>query len=74
MKTHKEIHQVLDNVIDGLTEGSLKHGTAAEISNAVGKKINLLKLQLEYQDQARRFGDSASKIRLLEDNDSDEPE
>lgn len=43
-----ELHQVLDDVINGLRDGSMEPNLAKEITNAAGKKINLAKAQMVY--------------------------
>lgn len=48
MKTAKELHETLDRVIDGIEAGSIRLPSAVEINNAVGKRIGLLKVELEY--------------------------
>lgn len=47
MKKANELHEILDEVIDGLRDNSIRVPKASEISNAVGKRINLIKLELE---------------------------
>ena len=42
------LHAILDEVIYGLQDGSMKDKSAKEISNAAGKKIALVKAQLDY--------------------------
>lgn len=66
MKTIQEIHEVLDRVIDGLEKGEMKPPQAVEINNAVGKKIGLIKVQLEYNNIRGRMGDKSQVIPLLE--------
>ena len=44
----EDLHGILDDVIHGLRDGSLPNKTAKEISNAAGKKIALVKSQIDY--------------------------
>ena len=38
----------LNTVFAGLTDGTLKASTAAQMNNAVGKMISVVKLQMDY--------------------------
>ena len=44
----EDLHDILDEVLEGLRDGTLKEKTAKEISNAAGKKISLAKSQIDY--------------------------
>jgi hypothetical protein len=44
----EELHGILDDVIYGLKDKSMPEKTAKEISNAAGKKIALVKAQIDY--------------------------
>ncbi len=48
MKNVNELRNELAQVFEGLRNGSIKPGEAAEISNVAGKMINSAKVQIEY--------------------------
>lgn len=62
----KEIHQELEELFKGLKSGKIKPPQACEMNNAVGKMINLAKLQIEYTRLQRELGPSAPNIPALE--------
>lgn len=66
MKSIQEIHEAIDRVIDGLESGRMKPPVAVEINNAIGKKIGLIKAQLEYDALRNKLGDRATAIPLLD--------
>ena len=65
MKTSRELHEVLDAVIDGIKDKSTKLIDAVEINNAVGKRIQLHKLELEYH-KFRHGRTKAPRMAALE--------
>ena len=48
MKNVNELRNELAHVFEGLRNGSIKPGEAAEMSNVAGKMINSAKVQIEY--------------------------
>ncbi len=46
--TGQDVHDKLDEVISGISDSSIDTKSAHEITNAVGKKINLWALQFKY--------------------------
>lgn len=45
--TGKEVHEKLDELIAGLSDKSIDTTSAHEITNAIGKKVNLWALQFK---------------------------
>jgi hypothetical protein len=48
MQNINELREELSMVFEGLKNGSIKPGEAAEMSNVAGKMINSAKVQIEY--------------------------
>jgi len=64
--TGQDIHDKLDEVISGLSDKSIDTNSAHEITNAVGKKINLWGLQFKYAVRFKKEFDG----KLLDDKES----
>jgi hypothetical protein len=60
-----KLHSILDDVIYGLMDKSMPPGEAKEISNAAGKKIALVKAQIDY---ANMWGGRID-INFMSDNE-----